>query len=183
MELRIVNPADDSSVAPGERGEIRVRGVNLFNGYHGMEEETASAFDRDGWFKTGDLGRIDERGMLFFEGRYKRMVKSGGENVSEREVECFLEDRIPGVNIAQVVGVPDPVWGEAVIAFVEPLAGASLGEADVRRRCKEEIADFKVPKRVFLVSDREWPRNEVGKISKDALVAMALERLGRSPAS
>jgi acyl-CoA synthetase (AMP-forming)/AMP-acid ligase II len=76
---------------------------------------------------------------------------------------------------------PDGEEATLAEAFLEPLAGTSLGEADVRRRCKEEIADFKVPKRVFVVSDREWPRNEVGKISKDALVVMALERLGRSP--
>lgn len=178
VQIRIMDPTTNSPAVTGERGEIRVRGWNLFNGYYQMEEETRGAFDAEDWFKTGDIGRIDEYGVLYFEGRYKRMIKTGGENVSEREVESILEDKVHGVNIAQVVGVPDPLWGEAVVAFIEAVPGWSLSEDEVKRICKEEMANFKVPKRVLFVSDSEWPRNDVGKVSKDALVTMAIERLG-----
>jgi acyl-CoA synthetase (AMP-forming)/AMP-acid ligase II len=172
-EIRIVDPVTSDPQPPGVRGEIRIRGPLLFAGYFEMEEETRASFDPEGWFRTGDLGRLDPEGRLFFDGRLKRLIKTGGENVSEREVEVFLEDKIPGVNIAQVVGVPDPLWGEAVVAFIEPQRGAEVNESKVRMGCKGKLADYKIPKRVWLLSETEWPRNDVGKISKDALVALA----------
>ena len=173
-QIRICDPHTDAPCATGVRGEIRLRGPLLFEGYEGMPEQTQAAFDAQGWLRTGDLGWLDEHGMLFYDGRLKRMIKTGGENVSEREVETWLEERIPGVNLAQVVGVPDALWGEAVVAFLEPLPGVALDAAQVRAACKGRIADYKIPKQVWIVSEAQWPRNEVGKISKDALVARAL---------
>jgi len=172
-QMRVCDPQTGLQCATGIRGEIRLRGRLLFDGYYGMPQQTRDAFDSEGWFRTGDLGWFDDDGLLFYDGRLKRMIKTGGENVSEREVESFLEERIPGVNIAQVVGIPDALWGEAVVAFLEPLQGTSLEEAGVRALCKGRIADYKIPKRVWVLSDSEWPRNEVGKISKDALVVRA----------
>jgi fatty-acyl-CoA synthase len=177
-QIRVCDPQTGQPCAIGVRGEIRLRGPLLFDGYEGMPQQTRDAFDSEGWFCTGDLGWFDAAGVLFYDGRLKRMIKTGGENVSEREVESFLEERVPGVNIAQVVGIPDAVWGEAVVAFLEPLQGAVLDEAQVRALCKGRIADYKIPKRVWVLSDSEWPRNEVGKISKDALVARARAAAG-----
>jgi fatty-acyl-CoA synthase len=173
--FRIVDPATGLQLPAGERGEIRLKGPMLFNGYFEMPDATRDAFS-EGWFRTGDLGSLSADGPLYLEGRLKRMIKTGGENVSEREVEIFLEDAIDGVNLAQVVGIPDPRWGEAVVAFVELRDGRSLTESELRERCRSRIADFKIPKRIWFVRDVEWPRNDVGKISKDALVALALER-------
>jgi len=176
--IRVCDPHTGEECAVGVRGEIRLKGPLLFHGYFGMPQHTREAFDEQGWFRTGDLGWFDETGVLFYDGRLKRMIKTGGENVSEREVESFLEERIPGVNIAQVVGVPDERWGEAVVAFREPLQGAVLDEAQVRALCRGQIADYKIPKRVWVVQQADWPRNEVGKIAKDALIARARAATG-----
>ena len=175
MEIRIAALSDGRTVPTGETGEIRLKGPALFNGYLDMEAETRAAFDEGGWFRTGDLGRMDEAGLLYLAGRLKRMIKTGGENVSEREIEIFLEDKVAGVCMVQVVGIPDPVWGEAVIAFVEAFPDSDINELAVREACKAGLANFKVPKRVFFVGGTEWPRNDVGKISKDALIAQAIE--------
>lgn len=176
MEIRIADLESGRTVEAGTMGEIRLKGPALFNGYLDMPAETEAAFDPQGWFRTGDLGHFDQDGLLYLGGRLKRMIKTGGENVSEREIEIFLEDKVQGVSLAQVVGIPDPLWGEAVIAFVEALPGATLSEAELRNACKDGLANFKVPKRVFLVGGADWPRNDVGKISKDALIAQAVAR-------
>lgn len=179
VQIRIVDIETGQTLPPNRKGEIRLKGWNLFNGYYGMEKETKEAFDEDDWFKTGDLGYFDEDGYVYLEGRLKRMIKTGGENVSEREVEIFLEDKVPGVSLAQVVGIPDPVWGEAIIAFVEPRLGACLSEGEIRYLCKARLANFKVPKRIFVLSEEQWPRNAVGKISKDILIELGT-RLAQS---
>lgn len=183
MRIRIADPATGRDRATGETGEIRLQGPAVFNGYLDMPAETAAAFDAEGWLKTGDLGHFDSEGLLYLTGRLKRMIKTGGENVSEREVELFIEDRVAGVALAQVVGIPDPAWGEAVIAFVEPLPGTVLDEAAVIAACKSGLANFKVPKRVLFLQERDWPRNDIGKIAKDALTALAVARTTAAPAA
>ncbi|MGE0152228.1 MAG: class I adenylate-forming enzyme family protein [Reyranellaceae bacterium] len=183
MRIRIADPATGRDRPTGETGEIRLKGWAVFNGYLDMAAETEAAFDAEGWLKTGDLGHFDGEGLLYLTGRLKRMIKTGGENVSEREVELFIEDRVPGVALAQVVGIPDPAWGEAVIAFVEPLPGAVLDEAAVTAACKSGLANFKVPKRVLFLREQDWPRNDIGKIAKDALTALAVTRTTESPAA
>ena len=174
MEVRITHVANGEDMPTGEMGEIRLRGPALFNGYLDMEAETRAAFDEQGWFRTGDLGHVDAAGLLYLGGRLKRMIKTGGENVSEREIEIFLEDKVEGVSLAQVVGIPDLLWGEAVIAFVECLPDATLNEEAVRAACKAGLANFKVPKRIFFVGGTDWPRNDVGKISKETLIAQTV---------
>ena len=173
--FRIVDPATERELPAGDRGEIRVKGSMLFNGYFEMPEATRDAFDAEGWFRTGDLGSVSADGPVYLQGRLKRMIKTGGENVSEREVEIFLEDALDCVNLAQVVGIPDPRWGEAVVAFVELRDARTMTQEILRERCRGQIADFKIPKRIWFVRDSEWPRNDVGKISKDALVSLALK--------
>ena len=177
MEIRITDVSTGQDMPAGKTGEIRLRGPALFNGYLDMEAETRAAFDENGWFRTGDLGHVDAAGLLYLGGRLKQMIKTGGENVSEREIEIFLEDKVEGVSLAQVVGIPDPLWGEAVVAFVENLADVTLNELAVRTTCKAGLANFKVPKRIFLIDGTDWPRNEVGKISKEALIAQAVTRI------
>lgn len=176
MQIRIADVETGRDVPTGTMGEIRLKGPAVFNGYLDMPEETRAAFDEDGWFRTGDLGHFDVAGLLYLDGRLKRMIKTGGENVSEREVEIFLEDKVEGVSLAQVVGIPDPLWGEAVVAFVEALPEARLSEAVLLGACKKALANFKVPKRIFIVEEADWPRNDVGKISKDALIVDAVAR-------
>lgn len=178
MQIRIADFENGRDVPTGQMGEIRLKGPAVFNGYLDMDAETKAAFDNDGWFRTGDLGHFDEAGLLYLDGRLKRMIKTGGENVSEREVEIFLEDKVDGVSLAQVVGIPDPLWGEAVIAFVEAMPDKSISESALLTACKQNLANFKVPKRIFVVQGAEWPRNDVGKISKDALISDAVARAG-----
>jgi fatty-acyl-CoA synthase len=177
VEVRVVDPRTEQPALPGQSGEIRVRGWNLFLEYFDDAAGTSAAFDAHGFFRTGDIGRLDTDGVLYFDGRYKRLIKTGGENVSEAEVEGFIEDRIKGVKLAQVVGVPDELWGEAIIAFVELFPGSEIPETELIAACKAGMANFKAPKRVFFLADADWPRNEVGKISKDALIAEAVSRL------
>jgi len=172
-----IHDIEDGSILPRDViGEIRVRGWSVFGGYFNMAGETDAAFDEDKRLRTGDLGRIDASGMLFLEGRIKRMIKTGGENVSEREVEMFLEDNL-GIVLAQVVGVPDPVWGEAVVAFVQVEKGVAADEEKIKRGCKGRIAGYKIPKKIFFMDENDWPRSGVGKISKDKLVQQTAGRI------
>ena len=129
VELEIRDPDTGERCPPGVPGEICFRGWGRFLEYVDLAAETAESIDEDEFFHSGDYGHVDEDGWLYFQGRYKMMIKTGGENVAEREVEVFLEEHLPQVEFAQVVGVPDPVWGEAVTAFVqlsEPVSSETL---------------------------------------------------------
>jgi malonyl-CoA/methylmalonyl-CoA synthetase len=149
-----------------EIGGIEVRGPNVFKGYWRMPEKTAEEFTADGWFKTGDVGKIDARGYVTIVGRSKDLIISGGYNVYPAEVEDCI-NQMPGVAESAVVGVPHPDFGEAVIAIVVPKPGAAIdGEATIAA-LKGRIANFKVPKRVFV--QPELPRNQMGKVQKRAL--------------
>jgi malonyl-CoA/methylmalonyl-CoA synthetase len=163
--LRITDD-DDQACAPGAVGHVQVRGPNVFGGYLGMPDKTREAFTPDGWFKTGDVGRIDAQGYVHLIGRAKDLIISGGFNVYPAEVESHL-DKLPGVMESAVVGVPHPDFGEGVIAIVVPQPGHSVDEAAVIRAMKDTIAGFKVPKRVFCVAD--LPRNAMGKVQKNLL--------------
>jgi fatty-acyl-CoA synthase len=172
------DPADDvetrmtTSGAPlrgvqvrlGEGGEILVRGPGQFEGYHGHPDQTAAVL-RDGWFHTGDHGRLDAAGRLTYLGRLKDTLKVGGENVAAVEVEHYLE-RHPAVKIAQVIGIPDTRLGEVPVAFVELAAGETVEPADLIAFCRGQIASFKVPRHVRVVE--EWPMS-ASKIQKFAL--------------
>jgi malonyl-CoA/methylmalonyl-CoA synthetase len=161
--LRVLRD-DGQPCAVDEIGHVQVRGPNVFSGYWQMPEKTAEEFTADGWFKTGDVGRLDARGYLTLIGRSKDLVISGGFNVYPAEVEGFLNE-LPGVGESAVIGVPHPDFGEAVVAVITP-AGQPDPEALIRA-LKGRIASFKVPKRIVVLP--ELPRNAMGKVQKKLL--------------
>ena len=150
----------------GEIGGIEVKGPNVFSGYWRMPEKTKEEFTADGWFKTGDVGKIDERGYVVIVGRSKDLIISGGYNVYPAEIEGYLND-MPGVAESAVIGVPHPDFGEAGVAVVVAKVGSTLDSAAMLAELKSKIANFKVPKRVFIVDD--LPRNAMGKVQKNLL--------------
>ena len=167
IQLRVVG-ADGKDVAPGEIGEIWMKGVQVMVGYWNNPEETARAITPDGWFRSGDAGYLDDDGYLFLHDRVKDMIVSGGENVYPAEVENAVMG-CPGVADVAVIGVPDEKWGEAVKAIVVKQADADVTPEQVIAWTKERIAGFKVPKSVDFVA--ELPRNPSGKILKKDLRA------------
>ncbi len=174
LEVRIVAPDSGLELAAGERGEVLVRGYSLLEGYHKDPEKTAQAIDRDGWFHTGDIGSLDAHGTIMFHGRYKDMLKVGGENVAAAEIEALL-GRHPAVKLAQVVGIPDAKYAEVPAAFVELKPGSTASEADLVNFCKGEVAAFKVPRVVRFVD--EWPMSS-SKIQKFRLRQSLVAELG-----
>jgi fatty-acyl-CoA synthase len=178
-EIKVVDPVSGVSQPPGELGEICFRGYAVMQGYYRKPEETAKAIDADGWLHSGDVGYLREDGCLRFLGRYKDMLKVGGENVDPMEVEAFLlED--PRINHVAVVGTPDPRLAEVPVAFVIREDGAELSEKDVVGLCRGRLASFKVPRRVYFV-DR-FPMTGSGKVQKYLLRDEA-RRLGAAPGS
>ncbi len=178
IEVKVVDPLTGKRVAPNEGGELCLKGWSRFREYYKNAEETKRAVDSDGYFHSGDYGWMDEKGNVIFRGRYKMMIKTGGENVSEREVEVFLET-MPGVKSVQVIGVPDPNWGEAVTAVIEAESGASLTIEKVAGFCKTKIARFKIPKNVLFINGADWPLLGAGKVNKIALKEWAIERMNK----
>ena len=162
--LRIVDE-QSRDVAPGESGEIIVKGPNVFSGYWNKPAETAAAM-RGGWFYTGDMGRRDEEGFLTIVGRKVEMIISSGENIYPAEVERVIQS-LPEVREAAAVGMPDRKKGEVVAAFVMLKEGAELTEAALLAAMQGKIAPFKLPKKVAFVED--FPRNSTGKILKNKL--------------
>jgi len=161
-------------VAPGESGEIFVKGPTLMEGYYRVPR--SETFDRDGFSKTGDLGYVDETGCLHFATRLKDVIKTAGVNVAAVEVEEALA-RHPAVKAAHVVGVPDAVRGENVAAFVVLEDGATADAEALRAFCRTALASYKVPRHVFVVAESQVPRTGTGKIEKPALRTMAQARL------
>ncbi len=161
QEVEIRDPDTGKPVPTGERGEICVRGVNILKGYYKDPEKTAQTI-RDGWLHTGDIGSLDEHGTIMFHGRFKDMLKVGGENVAAVEIESLLQQH-PAVKLAQVVGIPDPRLVEVPAAFVELKPGQGVGEQDLIGFCKGKIASFKIPRHVRFVD--AWPMG-ASKIQK-----------------
>ena len=151
-----------------------MRGYSTLEGYYKDAEKTAQALDRDGWFHTGDIGSLDEHGTIMFYGRFKDMLKVGGENVAAAEIEALL-GRHPAVKLAQVVGIPDAKYSEVPAAFVELKPDASATEKELIEFCKREISGFKVPRVVRMVT--EWPMSS-SKIQKFRLRTALVEELG-----
>ncbi len=166
VEMRIFDE-NDEEVAPGERGELVVRGHNVMKGYHNRPEATAEAL-RGGWFHTGDIATMDEDGYYFIVDRVKDMVVRGGYNVYPREVEEAIYEH-PGVAEVAVVGVPHEELGEEVIAVVAMKEGASASEEQISNFAKERVASYKYPRRVVFVE--ELPKNATGKVLKRELAA------------
>ena len=164
VETRVVDD-DLRDVAVGEVGEIVHRSPQLMTGYYNDPERTAAAF-HGGWFHSGDLATVDADGYITVVDRKKDMIKTGGENVASREVEEAIY-LLPEVSEVAVIGVPDPVWIEAVTAIVALKAGQPLTEAQVIAHCREQLAHFKAPKHVLFVE--ALPKNPSGKILKREL--------------
>ncbi len=172
-EFKIIDPATGAELPAGETGEICVRGYQVMQGYYKKPEETAKAIDAGGWLHTGDTGFLRADGCLRFLGRYKDMLKVGGENVDPTEVEgLLLED--PRINHVAVVGMRDDRLAEIPVAFVVREPGATLSESDVVDACRNRIASFKIPRRVFFVD--HFPMTGSGKIQK-YLLRQEVEKL------
>jgi acyl-CoA synthetase (AMP-forming)/AMP-acid ligase II len=144
-----------------------VRGPNVCQGYYKNPDENAKSF-RDGWYYTGDLGRIDSDGYLYVTGRKKDIIKTGSINVAPREIENILLNH-PQIDDAAVFGVPDPEWGEVIKALVVPRPGSTLSEDLLRAYCKENLAGYKVPKIIEFIA--QLARNSLGKVTAQSLPA------------
>jgi malonyl-CoA/methylmalonyl-CoA synthetase len=155
--------AQDNAVKNGDVGEVQVRGPALFSGYWKMADASASAFTRDGWFRTGDLAVRSPDGYYTLRGRRGDMIISGGFNIYPREIEeLLLED--PRVREAAVVGASDPARGEVPIAYI---VSDEAVEADLTERCRSQLASFKTPRAFVRV--KELPRTALGKVQKHLL--------------
>jgi malonyl-CoA/methylmalonyl-CoA synthetase len=163
VEVRIVNPDTFQDVEPGRTGEIWLKGPGVTPGYWRKPKETARTFV-DGWFRTGDLGRVDEEGYYYLTDRLKHIIISGGENISPKEVEAVI-NRYEGVAESSVVGIPDEKWGEKVIAAVVLKPDSSVKVEDLQNYCKQHLHNWKCPKDVVFVN--ELPRNTMGKVLKE----------------
>jgi malonyl-CoA/methylmalonyl-CoA synthetase len=161
-----VHGDDGRELPAGEIGNIEVKGPNVFKGYWRMPEKTKEEFTADGWFKTGDVGKIDERGYVTIVGRSKDLIISGGYNVYPAEIEGYIND-MPGVAESALVGVPHPDFGEVGVAVVTPKPGVQLDGEQIVAKLKSQLANFKIPKRCFVVA--ELPRNTMGKVQKNLL--------------
>jgi malonyl-CoA/methylmalonyl-CoA synthetase len=166
VALRVVDPETARPLPVGEIGMIEVKGPNVFKGYWRMPEKTASEFRADGFFITGDLGVIDDRGYVSIVGRGKDLIISGGLNVYPKEVEGEI-DALAGVEESAVFGLPHEDFGEAVTACVVLKPGAKVTEAEVIGALQDRLAKFKLPKRVIVVG--ALPRNAMGKVQKAVL--------------
>jgi HIP---CoA ligase len=168
VEVRVVD-ADGVDVDPGQRGEFIVRGYNVVSGYYNDPDATAAAIDADGWLSTGDIGFVDDGGNLRITDRLKDMFIVGGFNAYPAEIEAMLLSRAD-VAQAAVVGVPDDRLGEVGVAFIIPTAGTSPTADDIIAWCREHMANYKVPRRIELVS--QLPLTPSGKVMKFELRAM-----------
>ncbi len=157
----------------GEIGEIWVKGGNVMQGYWQLPEATKEAFF-EGWFKTGDLAKIDEDGYFFIAGRKKELIISGGENIYPAEVEDYLAGYL-GVKEVAVLGILDEKWGEIPVAVIVPIAGKTIKKEDIQTYCQSGLARYKVPKQIFFYD--EFPRNAAGKILKKELLDKVLKSL------
>ncbi|MCK1279991.1 malonyl-CoA synthase [Bradyrhizobium sp. 61] len=166
VSVRVTEPETGKELPRDEIGMIEVKGPNVFRGYWRMPEKTKSEFRPDGFFITGDLGKIDDKGYVHILGRGKDLVISGGFNVYPKEIESEL-DAMPGVVESAVIGVPHADFGEGVTAVLVCNKGADVTEAAVLKALDGRLAKFKMPKRVFVVD--ELPRNTMGKVQKNVL--------------
>ncbi|MGN1400606.1 MAG: AMP-binding protein [Bacillus sp. (in: firmicutes)] len=163
VEVKIIDPVTGVELPKGEQGELCTRGYHVMKGYYKNEEATKEAIDSDQWLHTGDLAVMDENGYVRITGRLKDMIIRGGENIYPREIEEFLYAH-PKILDVQVVGVPDPKYGEEVMAWIIPKEGTNLTEEEVREFCRGKISHHKIPRYVTLTA--EYPMTASGKIQK-----------------
>jgi len=167
VQEKIVDP-HGARLGPNQDGEVCISGPNIMKGYFKMPDETAAVFDHEGFFRTGDMGRLDEDGHLYITGRIKEMLIIGGENVFPREIEEVL-NRHPCVHASAVIGVMDESRGEVPLAFIELEEGAAFDEKTLRSHCREYLAQYKVPREIRCLE--KLPRNPTGKIMRRDLNA------------
>ena len=165
VSLRVQDD-DGKSMPLGEIGGIQVKGPNIFKGYWRMPEKTKEEFTADGFFKTGDVGKVDAQGYITIVGRSKDLIISGGYNVYPAEIEGYINE-LPGVAESALVGVPHPDFGEVGVAVVIAKPGAVLDALQITATLKSKLANFKIPKQCFVVP--ELPRNTMGKVQKNLL--------------
>jgi fatty-acyl-CoA synthase len=163
IEVKIVDPGDGSTVAPGAVGELCTRGYHVMTGYFDAPDQTAAAIDADRWLHTGDLASMDDRGYCRIAGRLRDMIIRGGENIYPREIEDVLFAH-PGLAEVAVIGVPDEAWGEQVAAFVRAAPGSRPTEAELAAYCRQRLAPYKTPRHWRFVDD--FPLTASGKIQK-----------------
>jgi len=166
VEVKVVNPDGLDEVPQGQPGELWFRTPQVMQGYHNKPDATKEAVTEDGWFRTGDIGRVDDGGFVFVEDRLKDMIISGGENIYSVEVERALTDH-PAVGDAAVFGIPDEKWGESVKAVVELSPGQEVSPEELIAWCKERLAGYKCPRSVDIME--VLPRNPTGKLLKKDL--------------
>ncbi len=166
VDLRVCDPDTGDTLAQGEIGGIEVKGPNVFAGYWQMPEKTAEEFRADGFFITGDLGKVDEDGYVHIVGRAKDLIISGGYNIYPKEIELLLDEQ-DGVLESAVIGVNHPDFGEGVVGVVVPANGQALNEEAIMSAISDKIARFKQPKKIYVVD--ELPRNTMGKVQKNVL--------------
>jgi fatty-acyl-CoA synthase len=175
VEVKIVDPATGATIGFDEPGELCTKGYSVMLGYWNNPEGTAEAIDADGWMHTGDLAVMDAEGYVNIVGRIKDMVIRGGENVYPREVEEFLYHH-PDIVDVQVVGIPDPKYGEELVAWVQLRPGASLTAEDLAAFCAGRIAHFKIPRYVHVAD--QFPMTVTGKVQKYRMREISTELLG-----
>jgi fatty-acyl-CoA synthase len=174
IEIKIVDP-EGKAVPRGATGEFCTRGYSVMKGYWNDADKTRDAIDEAGWMRTGDLATMDEQGYVNIVGRLKDMVIRGGENVYPREIEEFLYSH-PKIQDVQVIGVPDPRYGEEICAWIKLKAGQSATPEEIRAFCKGQIAHYKIPRYIEFVP--EFPMTITGKIQKFVMREQTIEKLG-----
>jgi fatty-acyl-CoA synthase len=174
IKVRIIDMETGVDLPPHGRGEVLIKGYNLFDAYYRDPVKTAEALDADGWYHSGDIGSLDEDGHIMFHGRFKEMFKVGGENVAAAEVEAVLATH-EGVKLAQVIGLPDERLAEIPAAFIEPNEGFSPTAEELMAFAKSKLATFKMPRYIRFVD--EWPMS-ASKIQKFKLRQQLMDELG-----
>lgn len=178
LEVKIINPETGQIVPRGTSGEICTRGYSVMLKYWDNPEATAAVIDDARWMHTGDLGMIDSEGYISITGRIKDIIIRGGENISPREIEEFLYTH-DCVEDVQVIGVPDPKFGEAIMAWVKPIAGCNLTELELISYCKDQIAHYKIPKYWKFVDS--YPMTVSGKVRKVEMREISVKELELIP--
>ncbi len=173
--LRVVDPHNRTELPIGEIGEVAVKGDLLIDRYLDTPEETAKAFDHEGWYYSGDMGYLDELGCLTLVGRYKEMYICGGYNVYPKEIEDILMEH-PAVAMAAIVGFPDEIKGEVGWGFIMKKPGSEVDEKDLKEYCKSRMADYKVP--VKIVVKDTLPMTALGKLDKMSLRDLMTKEIG-----
>ncbi|WP_019414705.1 AMP-binding protein [Paenisporosarcina sp. TG20] len=174
VEVKIIDPETNEELPVGTPGELCTRGYLVMKGYYNNEEATHAAIDSEGWLHTGDIAILDDEGYIAITGRIKDMVIRGGENVYPRELEEFLYQH-PSIQDVQVVGVPDPKYGEELMAWIIPKEGVTISADEIRAYCKGKISHHKIPR--YIEFTESYPMTASGKIQKYVLREMSKEKM------